>query len=401
MKTLPKMVAAEIPGQDLMFYLIDENLDFIPEVKAFLDWKTATRRAPMTIKAYCSRLHWYYCFLSQKGRSATEATPADLTEFVIWLCNPYRHTNAVSPIHQASPLTATSVNLILQSVAALYQFLVRRGHLHESPVLYVDVPRGKWLKERDLLAHTRRGAAMVQRMELKLKEPDCMPMTVAEQDFQTFVNSIGMHEDPNGDPSGFRDRLMCLMLKEGGFRIGEILGIHLEDLDFAERGVHVRFRPHNANKARAKSGYGRDRFVSLPPAIMGLLDLYITEVWVEANPVTSQLWIVFKKDATDRSGQPTYGTALTVSTAEKMFQHYSKKSGVTIHPHMLRHSHATDLARSYLQEGQPVDWKFIQERLGHASVVTTMQIYTHLTSEDRKLAYDAYLKKKRTAHAQS
>ncbi len=85
---------------------------------------------------------------------------------------------------------------------------------------------------------------------------------------------------------------------------------------------------------------------------------------------------------------------------EKTFQHYSEKSGVLLHPHALRHTHATALVRSYLQDGEPVDWKFVQERLGHASVVTTMQTYTHLTNEDRKQAYDRYQKKRRAKHVQ-
>jgi integrase/recombinase XerD len=43
------------------------------------------------------------------------------------------------------------------------------------------------------------------------------------------------------------------MLKEGGFRLGELLGMHLEDLDFGKQGVHVRFRPDNENGARARA----------------------------------------------------------------------------------------------------------------------------------------------------
>jgi hypothetical protein len=31
-----------------------------------------------------------------------------------------------------------------------------------------------------------------------------------------------------------------------------------------------------------------------------------------------------------------------------------------IHPHALRHTHATELVRSYLQAGESVDWKFVQ-----------------------------------------
>ena len=395
----PRMIAANVPDRGRTYYLIDGQCDFIPEVKGFLEWKAATNHAPATMKAYCSRLLWYYRFLSQLKLSVLEVTPADLTEFVIWLCNPYRDVAGISVIHQASPLTAASVNLILQVVGAFYHFLVRRGQLSQSPVCYVDVPRGKWLTERDLLAHTRRGRASVQRMELKLKEPDRLPPTVSEQDFQTFINSIHLGQSPNGDPPGFRDRLLCLMLKEGGFRIGELLGMRMEDLEFGKQGVYIRFRPDNENGARAKAGYDNDRFVHVPTDVLGLLDVYITEVWIEANPCTDHLWIVLKKEARNREGQSTYGTALTVAAVEKVFQHYSQKSGVRLHPHVLRHTHATALVRSYLQDGEPVDWKFVQERLGHASVVTTMQTYTHLTNEDRKHAYERYQQKRRAAHA--
>jgi len=395
-----RMIAADVQDLGRMYYLIDGNYDFIPDAKEFLDWKAATNRAPATMKAYCSRLLWYYRFLWQHDLRVLEATPANLTEFVIWLCNPYRDSATVSPIHQASPLTASSVNLMLQVVGAFYRFLVRRGRVSESPVCYVDVPRGKWLTERDLLAHTRRGQAVVQRMELKLKEPSRLLPTVSEQEFQIFIDSIHMGQDPNGDPPGFRDRLLCLMLKEGGFRIGEILGLRMEDLEFGKQGVHVRFRSDNENGARAKAGYGRDRFVHLPTDILGLLDIYLTEVWIEATPATSHLWVVLHKRAKNREGVSTYGAALTVAAVEQMFRYYSQRSGIKLHPHVLRHTHATALVRSYLREGEAIDWKFIQERLGHASVVTTMQTYTHLTNEDRKWAYDRYQERRLERAAQ-
>jgi integrase/recombinase XerD len=279
-----KMVEALIPERGRMCYLVDANLDFIPEVREFLDWKAATKRAPATIQAYCSRLFWYYRFLDQKNLRVLEATPADLTEFVIWLCNPYRDSCNVAVIHEPSPLQATSVNLILQAAGSLYRFLVRRGMLTESPVRSVEVSRSKWLTEHDLLTHTRKGQPLVQRSELKLKEPSRIPSAISEQDFQTFVDSIHMGEVPNSDPSGFRDRLICFILKEGGFRLGELLGMHLEDLDFGKQGVHVRFRADN-QKPRP-----------------GMLDVYITEVWIEANPHTDHLWIVLKKEARDREG---------------------------------------------------------------------------------------------------
>jgi integrase/recombinase XerD len=108
---------------------------------------------------------------------------------------------------------------------------------------------------------------------------------------------------------------------------------------------------------------------------------------------------VLNKHARNREGQGTCGTALNAAAVESLFQYYSQRSGIRLHPHQLRHSHATDLVRSYLSAGQPVDWKFIQERLGHASVVTTMETYVHLESEDRQLAYHTFVERRKTTHA--
>jgi integrase/recombinase XerD len=240
----------------------------------------------------------------------------------------------------------------------------------------------------------------VHRAELKLKEPETIPQPVSEQDFQHFVDSIHLENEPNAEPSGFRDRLICFMLKEGGFRLGALLGMRMDALEFGKQGVPVRFRPDNENGARAKAGSGRDRFVHLCDDVLGLLAVYLTEVWIEANPRTDHLWILLNKHARNREAEHRYGAALSLAAVESRFEHSAKKSGITIHPHLLRHSHATDLVRSYLKDGEPVDWKFVQERLGHASVVTTIQTSVHLSDEDRKHAYERYGEKRKKADAQ-
>src|SRR5579859_2451070 len=107
MDIYPKVVVAEVPSLGRMFYLVDEHLNFIDEVKDFLDWKAATRRAPATIEAYCFRLLWYYRYLRRYGLNVMEVGPPDLTEFLLWLCNPYRDAEPTTLVLQAKPIQET------------------------------------------------------------------------------------------------------------------------------------------------------------------------------------------------------------------------------------------------------------------------------------------------------
>ncbi len=124
----------------------------VREVKLFLDWKAATRHAPTTVKEYCFRLLWFYHFLAKLHLQIEEVTAAHLTEFVIWFQHlgcPYPQK---VPSTYAQPLATRTINLIVQEIAGLYRFLVRRSLIAQSPVVYIAASWGTWAIERDLLA---------------------------------------------------------------------------------------------------------------------------------------------------------------------------------------------------------------------------------------------------------
>jgi integrase/recombinase XerD len=51
----------------------------------------------------------------------------------------------------------------------------------------------------------------------------------------------------------------------------------------------------------------------------------------------------------------------------------------------MSHSHATELIRAGM------DIAYVQKRLGHAQIQTTMNTYSHLSDEDMRAAYNAFL----------
>ena len=193
-----------------------------------------------------------------------------------------------------------------------------------------------------------------------------------QKDFKRFLDSVNL----------LRDKIILLCLKEGGFRSNELLGVHLEDIDFAEQGLWIRFRADNINSARAKAGYGRDRFVHLPTDLMTLIDRYISSEWLKSNANNDFLFVVVNSNTPSDNGQ-----AMTKSTLDSTFKYYSKKTKIKIRPHMLRHTHATELAREYISKGEQINWEYISKRLGHSSVTTTIETYAHLKPEDYKKEY--------------
>ena len=61
-----------------------------------------------------------------------------------------------------------------------------------------------------------------------------------------------------------------------------------------------------------------------------------------------------------------------------------RKAGITkdVHPHMLRHTYATELYRA------TKDIRLVQKALGHAQLSSTM-IYTHIVDDDLETAMRA------------
>ena len=72
-------------------------------------------------------------------------------------------------------------------------------------------------------------------------------------------------------------------------------------------------------------------------------------------------------------------------TVTHQFARIAKAAGMPgLRFHDLRHAHATVLL------GQGINPKIVQERLGHASIRTTMDIYSHVIPTMQKEAADSF-----------
>jgi integrase len=167
------------------------------------------------------------------------------------------------------------------------------------------------------------------------------------------------------------DRLypLWLTLAMTGLRRGEALALRWADVDLERARVSVRrsLVPINGTVEvhEPKTSRGR-RLVALDPFTVSVLTAWSRrqkEERLEWGPAWADSGLVFTR---------ADGKLIHPERASKAFRAAVKKSGLPqIHLHDLRHTHAT-LA---LEAG--VHPKVVSDRLGHATVAITLDIYSH------------------------
>jgi integrase/recombinase XerD len=365
-----KTVWAQI-GNQKRLYLVDESYEFVRPVKDYLDYLVALESSPHTQENYCRHLCLYFTFLEQVHLHWQTVTPDHLVSFVQWLRNPLRRAG-IQSLQGSSPLSERSVNTIVTAVSSFYRYQIQRGETLKNPIVYEQISN-RFSGFKPFLIHASRGKTT--RRVIKLREPQKRVKTIKDTDLEIFLASI---DNP-------QFRCIVLLMREGGLRVGEILGLMIQDIEFYRNGIWIRRRSGLENGALAKSMHeGEERFIDLSPELMALIDHLLLQHTFD----TDHLFVVLKKNAKDKHGESTYGRPLDREALKDFFRHYSQKSGLKLHAHMLRHSHATELIRAGW------DASYVQKRLGHAQIQTTINTYVHLNDEDLSQKWQAYQKEK-------
>jgi integrase len=142
-----------------------------------------------------------------------------------------------------------------------------------------------------------------------------------------------------------------------GMRLGELLALDWRDVDLQRSTVHVR-------ASTTKTAKGR------------VIDLDEQAVDVLRNHQTRQKEAVlaFGPAYADRSVIFASGVGKRIDQAnlQRAWRSICGRAGVKYRFHDLRHAHASELLR------QGVHPKVVQERLGHASIMMTLDTYSHL-----------------------
>ena len=192
--------------------------------------------------------------------------------------------------------------------------------------------------------------------------PKRLPRTLPRIDLNEALDRLAT----STDPAVARDSALLEMTYSSGLRLSELIGLHRGDLDRAGRLLRVR-------------GKGRkERVTPVGERALAALDRYLAAQGRTTGPRDEPLF-VGKAHGTSAVG----ARPLSPRTVQRMVRRRlaAVAGGLGVTPHALRHSFASHL----LDAG--ADLRAIQELLGHSSLAST-QVYTHVSRERLKQAYD-------------
>ncbi|MFP4377579.1 MAG: site-specific tyrosine recombinase/integron integrase [Spirochaetales bacterium] len=285
---------------------IEEYLGYVSSVRNLSD---------ASVRAYRTDLAAFADWMGELELSEDRLDPATMRRYVGHLS---RQNAAVS-----------SINRAISALKGYFRFLIRTDRAEGTPMEGI---RG-------------------------LRKPRTLPTFLFEEEIEKLLAIEG------SDFTALRDRLILELLYSTGCRIGELVMINLDDIDY-KRG---RALVHGKGK--------KDRIVFLGAPAREVLAAYLPQR-------TARLRRLGRHDEKALLVNAN-GQRITQRGVAGIIQKRLMEQGVAkkVSPHTFRHTFATHI----LDRG--ADIRVVQELLGHSSLSTT-QVYTHLGLGALKKIYE-------------
>jgi len=238
-------------------------------------------------------------------------------------------------------LGRAAIQLRFCALRTFYKFLIRHGQVAVSPIKNLSLPKMANRLPKFLTAQQMKDLleAPLKLLPSDTRHPKRAELLLASR----------------------RDVAVLETIYSCGLRISELCGLQAGDIEWNERLVRVR-------------GKGKkERLIPIGETALNVIRAY----WDLLPQHPAGVAPVFLANAGKR-------TPVSARLLQLRLKKHLATAGLdpNLTPHKLRHSYATHL----LDAG--ADLRSVQELLGHAHLVTT-QVYTHVTTERLKRAYDA------------
>ena len=347
------------------YVVLDRDLNTHDAAKGYALFLAGQGNAENTQRAYIPRVCGFLNWCHAQGIDWTRVGLRELTLF-----KRIAETTPTPAGRLPSPVT---INAKMTAVLGFLRYGVLIGVVAES--VLSGVTQNKYLTHMPQgvsPGENGRNRRVVAR-NLKAKEPRRQPVPLSRDEIDRVL-AVALNS---------RDALLVHLLADTGMRIGEALGLHRDDMHLLPdssglgcslRGAHVHIRRRvNENGAYAKSHDSR-----AVPVTRELVRSYSDYVHERSLNVPKSLCIfvfanIYSRDRPD--------TPMRYSNAKRCTDRLAKASGVSLRPHALRHTAATE----WINADVGIDT--VQELLGHRSPQSTA-IYLHSSESDKRDAVE-------------
>jgi integrase len=352
-------------GNRVSYELIDDSDEPISEVSGFLRHLEARGYSPNTLSAYAYDLLHFTRFLSEQKLIYQDFTPARSLKYLEYLRRvssrgKSRNLGPVLAVEagvQVRRLSATTINRALAAVSSFYEYLILSDQWTGENPLQQQFDREAARvsdRHRPFIGSTPRQQPV--RRVIRVRTIQRLPRPMSTEQITELLGSLRL----------WRDKAAILLMLHGGLRPGEVLNLHLEDIQYGRRRIVIRYRTDHPRGARTKSR--TERVVDLhEPETLQTVSTYV----MQERPQSADTTHIFLVGGRGQNRNQPLGYPALV----KMFGRQCEKLNMRspwVTPHALRHTHATRMWEGGMRE------LTLQKRLGHASPEST-RIYTRVS----------------------
>lgn len=283
-----------------------------------------------TRRSYLSDLRQFYIYLKENKANEDEKIPVSSIDYI--LVRGFIHF-----LHR-SKVKKVTITRKLAAIRAFFKYLLREGLINVSPATLIHAPS----TEKHI------------------------PKVLSVDEMLTLLDV-----QCADTPLQRRNQAMIALFYSAGIRLGELSGLNMQDIDYAQEMIKIR-------------GKGRkERIVPVGMNAITSIKCYLEKrhELLKCRECNEEIALFINNR----------GQRLTTRSVARVLDAMVLKSGIgrKISPHALRHSFATHM----MDAG--ADLRAIQELLGHESLSTT-QKYTSVSISRLMQVYDrAHPKAKR------
>ena len=223
-----------------IYFVVENDGTVVKPVYDYMLFLARSKKSLNTIQNCAYSLRLYFEWLSSVNltyKTAVESKSKtnkgaimNLSEFMFWLEYPDKN-NKVIPIDGVQAArTPQTINQIMSHVHGFYRFASKNEGINSFPD-YEEIQSNS--QYRGFLSEMAITKKKQTKTPLKMKTKKKVPKYITLDEYRKMMEQANC----------LRDKVILALMYDGGLRVSEVIGLHIEDLhDIYKNQIHITLR---------------------------------------------------------------------------------------------------------------------------------------------------------------